>query len=164
MSRIRVGNLLNLKYKKMKKYRIISLFGSALILLLAACQPIDDREVLESTVDIDDIKLSATQATEGGNLIELKMGTPGVTGYWDFNLGKATTDRFEVIYPIPGKSTFTYVGTFGSEFFKKTIDVQIDQLDHELPQDWYDLVGENTEAGKTWVFNGGPEPDGGAWW
>src|SRR5690606_18907565 len=35
---------------------------------------------------------------------------------------------------------------------------------HELPQDWYDLVGENTEAGKTWVFNGGPEPDGGAWW
>jgi len=148
----------------MKKYRIISLFGSALILLLAACQPIDDREVLESTVDIDDIKLSATQATEGGNLIELKMGTPGVTGYWDFNLGKATTDRFEVIYPIPGKSTFTYVGTFGSEFFKKTIDVQIDQLDHELPQDWYDLVGENTEAGKTWVFNGGPEPDGGAWW
>src|SRR5690606_35913802 len=108
MSRIRVGNLLNLKYKKMKKYRIISLFGSALIMLLAACQPIDDREVLESKLDIDDIKLSATQATEGGNLIEFKMETPGITGYWDFNLGKALTNRFELVYPIPGTSTFTY--------------------------------------------------------
>jgi len=148
----------------MKKNRIISLLGTALVLILGACQPIDDREVLESTVSIDDIVLTSSQATEGGNLIELNMETPGITGYWDYNLGKALTNKFEFIYPIPGNNTFTYVGTLGSEFFTKTIEVQVDVLDHELNQDWYDLVGEDTEAGKTWVFNGGPEPDGGLWW
>lgn len=148
----------------MKKNRIISLFGSALLLLLGACQPIEDRDVLESTISIDDVILSSSQATEGGNLVQLNMETPGVTGYWDFNIGKALTNRHEFIYPIPGNNTFTYVGTLGSEFFTKTIEVQIDQLDHELPQDWYDLVGEDTSAGKTWVFNGGPASDGGQWW
>lgn len=148
----------------MKKNRIISLLGTALVLVLGACQPIDDREVLESRLSIDDIKLTSSQATEGGNLIELSMETPGVTGYWDYNLGKALTNKFEFIYPIPGKNTFTYVGTLGSEFFTKTIEVQVDVLDHELNQDWYDLVGTDTEAGKTWVFNGGPEPDGKMWW
>src|SRR5699024_5476028 len=133
----------------MKKNRIISLLGSALLLILGACQPIEDRDVLESTLSMDDVKLTATQATEGGKLIELSMDTPGVTGYWDFNVGKALTNKHEFIYPIPGAITFSYVGTLGSEFFTKTIEVQIDQLDHELPQDWYDLVGEDTSAGKT---------------
>lgn len=136
----------------MKKNRIISLLGTALVLVLGACQPIDDREVLESRLSIDDIKLTSSQATEGGNLIELSMETPGVTGYWDYNLGKALTNKFEFIYPIPGKNTFTYVGTLGSEFFTKTIEVQVDVLDHELNQDWYDLVGTDTEAGKTLGF------------
>lgn len=148
----------------MKKNEIISLCGSALILLLAACQPIEDRDVLESSTSLDEIKLVATQATEGGNLIELKMDTPGITGYWDYNLGKATTDRVEITYPIPGNNTFTYVGTLGAEFFEKTIEVQIDVLDHRLDQDWYDLVSEETVAGKTWVFAGGPEADGAQWW
>ena len=148
----------------MRKNKIISLCGSALILLLAACQPIDDRDVLESSTSIDEINLIATQTTEGGNLIELKMDTPGITGYWDYNLGKAMTDRVEIIYPIPGTSTFTYVGTLGAEFFEKTIEVQIDQLDHKLDQDWYDLVSEETVAGKTWVFAGGPVQDDGLWW
>lgn len=148
----------------MKKNKIISLLGSALVLLLGACQPIEDKDVLESSITIDDVILTSSQATAGGNLIELSMETPGVTGYWDFNVGKALTNKHEFIYPIPGTSTFTYVGTLGSEFFTKTIEVQIDQLDHELPQDWYDLVGDDTEAGKTWVFAGGPDPDNNMWW
>lgn len=55
------------------------------------------------------------------------------------------------------------MGTLGAEFFEKTIDVQIDQLDHTLEQDWYDLVSENTAAGKTWVFDVVPG-DGERWW
>lgn len=148
----------------MKKNRIISLFGTVMVLFFAACQPIDDREVLESRLAIEDVQLVATQATEGGNLIELSMETPGINGYWDFNVGKALTNKVEFIYPIPGKTTFTYIGTLGADFFEKTIEVQIDKLDHELPQDWYDLVSEDTKAGKTWVFAGGPESDGGQWW
>ncbi|MCX2679275.1 hypothetical protein OOZ15_04910 [Galbibacter sp. EGI 63066] len=148
----------------MKIYKIVNLWALSLVLLVTACQPIEDRDDLENSVAVEEVELVATQATEGGNKIELHMTTPGITGYWDFNLGKALTNRVEFIYPIPGASTFTYVGTLGSEFFTKTIDVQVDQLDHELDQDWYDLVGDDTAAGKTWVFDGGPEPDGGLWW
>src|SRR5690606_4879689 len=95
--------------------------------------------------------------------IELNMVTPGITGYWDYNLGQALTNKVEFVYPIPGKNTFTYTGTLGAEFFTKTIDVQVDQLDSPLDHDWYDLVSDNTETGKTWIFNGTGGDDG-LWW
>lgn len=135
----------------------------ALALIFAACEPIVDEQYLSNTTDVAGVELIATQSTEGGNEITLQMATPGITGYWDYNLGQALTDKLTIIYPIPGKSTFTYTGTLGAEFFTKTIDVQVDQLDHALDQDWYDLVGEDTVAGKTWVFDG-TGGDNGLWW
>lgn len=137
---------------------------ATLLLVSMGCEPIEDRDHLVNTTDVAGVELVATQSTPGGNKIELSMVTPGITGYWDYNLGHAYTDRVEFIYPIPGTATFTFVGTLGSEFFTKTIDVQVDQLDNALDQDWYDLVGEQTELGKTWVFDGGPAPDGAMWW
>ena len=148
----------------MKINKILSLLMVSLVLMFSACEPIVDEQFLENTTDVEGVELIAVQSTVGGNKIELKMNTPGITGYWDYNLGQAFTDRVEFIYPIPGKATFTYVGTLGAEFFTKTIDVQIDQLDNPLDQDWYDLVSEDTSAGKTWVFDGGPDPDGRLWW
>ncbi len=147
----------------MKNNRI-NLFVIALMLILSACDPIVDQQELNNTTDVEGVELVATQTTEGGNEIILDMTTPGITGYWNYNLGNAYTNKVKFIYPIPGTATFTFVGTLGAEFFTKTIDVQIDELDHALDQDWYDLVSENTSEGKTWVFDGGPEPDGGMWW
>lgn len=147
----------------MKITNKITLLIVALTLFISACEPIVERDVLENSTTVDGVELVATQATEGGNLIELNMTTPGVTGYWDYNLGRAYTNKVEFIYPIPGTSTFTFVGTLGAEFFTKTIDVTIDQLDHELDQDWYDLVSENTSQGKTWEF-AGEGGDNGLWW
>lgn len=146
----------------MKINKIINLFVVSLVLVLSACEPTIDEQYLENTTDVDGVELVATQTTNGGNKITLKMNTPGITGYWDFNLGKALTDKVEFVYPIPGLATFTYTGTLGAEFFTKTIDVQIDQLDNALDQDWYDLVSEDTASGKTWVYNG--TPGNGAFW
>ena len=148
----------------MKINKIGSLFLASSVLLFSACEPEVDEKELRNTTNVDRVELIATQSTPGGNEITLEMVTPGVTGYWDYNLGKALTNETTFIYPIPGTSTFTYVGTLGSEFFTKTIEVQVDELTHALNQDWYDLVGEETAAGKTWVFDGGPEPDGRLWW
>ena len=145
-------------------HKIARLLIVPIALLLGACEPEVDEQYLQNSTNVESVDLLASQSTEGGNEITLEMTTPGVTGYWDFNLGKALSNRSTFIYPIPGTSTFTYVGTLGNEFFEKTIEVQIDTLDHRLEQDWYDLVGEETAAGKTWVFDGGPEPDGGLWW
>ena len=147
----------------MKLKYIKSLLMVAAVAFFAACDPIVDEEHLKNNTTIEGVELIATQNAQGGNTIELKMNTPGVTGYWDYNLGRAFTDRVEIIYPIPGTSTFTYVGTLGEEFFEKTIDVTVNVLDTRLDQDWYDLVSEDTAGGKTWVYAGTPF-DGGLWW
>lgn len=130
---------------------------------MVSCESIVDEQSLENTTTVEEVELVATQNEANGNLIELSMNTPGVTGYWDYNLGKALTNRVEFVYPVPGTSTFTFVGTLGAEFFEKTIDVQVDVLDVALDQDWYDLVSENTAEGKTWVF-AGEGGDEGLWW
>lgn len=149
----------------MKRNRIIySLLVGFLALMVVSCESIVDEQSLENSTTVEGVELVATQNSSNGNKIVLSMNTPGVTGYWDYNLGKALTNRVEIVYPIPGTSTFTFVGTLGAEFFEKTIDVQVDVLDTPLEQDWYDLVSEQTAEGKTWVFDGGPAPDGGMWW
>jgi hypothetical protein len=156
------GRILILKRNDMKVNKIISFFSIASVLLFTACDPIVDEQTLSNTTDVAGVELVATQSTPGGNKITLNMVTPGITGYWNYNLGKALTNEITVVYPIPGTSTFTYKGTLGAEFFEKTIDVQIDQLDNALDQDWYDLVGTNTAAGKTWVY--AATPGNGMFW
>ncbi|SFD26222.1 hypothetical protein [Flavobacterium phragmitis] len=138
----------------MKIYNIKYLLIAAFMLVFSACDPIVDEQHLTNSTDVAGVNLKVTHSTPGGNKITLTMDTPGVTGYWDYNLGKALTNEITLVYPIPGKSTFTFVGTLGGEFFTKTIDAQIDKLDTPLDQDWYDLVSTNTSAGKTWVFDG----------
>nr|WP_315257500.1 hypothetical protein [uncultured Flavobacterium sp.] len=151
----------------MKINNKIYLFIASFMLVFSACEPIVDEEHLVDSTNVDGVQLVATQSTPGGNEITIEMVTPGITGYWDYNLGLALTNKKTFIYPIPGKATFKYTGTLGSQFFTKTIDVQIDKLDHPLEQDWYDLVGTDTEKGKTWVFykdNPDANGDGPLWW
>lgn len=148
---------------KRNNFKYLSLLIGVMVMLFTACEPILDRNELENVTDIEGVELRAVQSTDGGNEITLSLETPGITGYWDYNLGRAFTDKVTIIYPIPGKSTFTFTGTLGAEFFEKTIDVQVDQLDHALDQDWYDLVSKNTVEGKTWVFDG-VGGDNGLWW
>ncbi|MBL0735710.1 hypothetical protein JI750_02355 [Flavobacterium sp. GN10] len=138
----------------MKIHNIKYLLIAAFTLVFSACDPIVDEQHLENSTDVAGVELTSAQNSAKGNTITLSMNTPGVTGYWDYNLGKALTNEVTIVYPIPGKSTFTFVGTLGGEFFSKTIDVQVDKLDTPLDQDWYDLVSTNTAAGKTWVFDG----------
>ena len=113
-----------------------SLFIASFVLFFSACEPEVDEQYLQNTTDVEGVELVATQSTTGGNEITLEMVTPRVTGYWDYNLGKALTNEMTFVYPIPGTATFTYVGTLGGEFFTKSIDVEVDELDHSLDQDW----------------------------
>jgi len=147
----------------MKRNKILYSLFIGLMALIVSCDSIVDEKFLENSTTVEGVELVATQNEANGNLIELSMNTPGVTGYWDYNLGKALTNKVEIVYPIPGTSTFTFVGTLGAEFFEKTIDVTIDVLDTPLEQDWYDLVSDNTSAGKKWVFDG-TGGDNGLWW
>ncbi len=155
----------------MKLNKILNLFIGLMLLVFNACEPIVNREELQNSFNPDDIKLEVIQSTPGGNGLSIRMKTPGVTGYWDYNINKKFTDRVDVNYPIPGKSTFTFYVTTAYmpnnnpaevEYISKSIDVQIDKLDQPLPDAYYALVGDNLE-GKTWVFNGTGGDDG-LWW
>ena len=155
----------------MKMNKIISLIIGALVIFFAACEPIEKRDVLTNSFDPNNIELKVVQSTTGGNELSIQMNTPGIAGYWDYVIDKKFSDRVDVIYPIPGTSTFTfYVTTPYIEngdistirYASKSIDVTISQLDHALPEAYYKLVGANLE-GKTWVFDG-VGGDGRLWW
>jgi hypothetical protein len=155
----------------MKLYKGISLIVGVLILLLAACEPIEKRDVLTNSFDPNNIELKVVQSTPGGNELSIQMNTPGIAGYWDYVIDRKFSDRVDVIYPLPGTSTFTFHVTTPYlengdinhlEYISKSIDVTITQLDHRLPEAYYMLVGDNLE-GKTWVFDGVGE-EGKLWW
>lgn len=155
-----------MKVNKLKNILVVLAFT-----FICACSPIVESDELVNVTDIDGVELRATQSTEGGNLITLELITPGITGHWDYNLGKAFTDKVQFVYPIPGATTFTFNGTLGAEFFTKTVEVQIDVLDNPLDDDWYSLVSQDTSGGKTWVFAdnapwymANPGDYSGLWW
>lgn len=143
---------------KIFKYIIII----SIIIFSYRCKPVDDDLQLENTLSKEDVVLSVSSSTPGGNEITLKMETPGVTGYWDYNIGKSTSNTVSFVYPIFGTSTFTYIGTLGGEFFEKTIEYTVQQIDHPVAPEWSLLAGD-TPAGKNWVFDGSPG-DGNLWW
>lgn len=155
----------------MKVYKAIGLFVGALSLFLAACEPIENRQVLSNSFDPNDIQVEVIQSTPGGNELSIRMTTPGVAGYWDYIIDTKSSDRVEVIFPIPGKSTFTFHVTTpyiengdisNVTYPTKSVEVTINQLDHALPEAYYKLVGANLE-GKTWVFDG-VGGDNRRWW
>lgn len=155
----------------MKMNKVISLIVGALIVLFAACEPIEKRAVLSNSFDPNDIELAVVQSTTGGNELSIQMNTPGIAGYWDFVIDKKYSDRVDVIFPIPGTSTFTFYVTTpyitdgdisNKSYPSKSINVTISQLDHALPEAYYKLVGANLQ-GKTWVFDG-VGGDNRRWW
>lgn len=155
-----------------------------LLIFISACSPIEDRDELSNSFSPDNIVLETTQATPGSNKVSIKMKTPGVTGYWDYILDQKFTDEIkDIIFPFTGEHTLTYnvttpyisSGIDNPEYIRKTIKINITQLDTPLPAAYYALVGEDL-GGKTWVFDGkggdervwwamtDPANSGGVWW
>jgi len=154
----------------MKIQKILSLIG--ILLIVISCDPIVDTDVLTNSFDPNNIDLAVEQATEGGNKLSIQMNTSGVTGYWDYIIDRKYTDRVEVVFPFTGTHEFSYYVTTPympnndpgeTEYIKKTVSVEITQLDEALPEAYYKLIGEDL-GGKTWVFDGGPTSDGRFWW
>lgn len=136
---------------------------AAALLTLMACDPVEDRLELTNSFRPDEVKLEAVQTAGGnGNGITLKMTTPGVTGYWDYKIGKKYTDRVEFVFPYTGEVTFTYHITsyyidgalkdVRHEDITKDITLTVGQMDQAIADPYYALVGDNLE-GKTWVLD-----------
>jgi hypothetical protein len=145
---------------------------SGAMIVMSACDPIEDRDTLQNTFNPDDIQVEVVQSSNGtGNGLTLKMNTPGIYGYWDYKLDKAYTNEVTFVSPFVGDLEFTYyVATpliaggdpAAREYVTKTVQVNVQQTDIPVDAPFYDLVGENLE-GKTWVFDGAGG-DEGQWW
>lgn len=153
-------------FKRIKSASILFL-----LIFIYACSPIEDRDELSNSFSPDNIVLETTQATPGSNKVSIKMATKGVTGYWDYIIDQEFTDEVkDIIFPFTGEHTLTYnvttpyisSGIDNPEYIKKTIKVNITQLDSPLPEAYYALVGEDL-GGKSWVFDG-KLGDGKVWW
>lgn len=125
---------------------------ASLALLVFSCEPIEDRDTLENSAEATKVELLVEHKEAGGNEFTLTMNTPGVTGYWDVNVGKVMSDEATVVYPIIGTSTFKFIGSTGAQFFEKTIDVEVSKITTALDPKIMSLVGDDFAAGKTWVL------------
>lgn len=134
------------------KTKIYSLLIATVALLFVACESIEVRDELANTTTGEAVELTVEHKADGGNEFTLSMNTPGVTGYWDVNIGLTKSDEATVIYPIIGTSSFKFVGTTGAEFFEKTIDVTVSKITTDLDPKIMSLVGDDFAAGKTWVL------------
>lgn len=150
----------------MKINKIIALLA---LIIVASCQPIEDRAELTNSFNPDDIIVEAIQKSPGSNEISLYMKSPGVSGYWDYNTGKSLTNEATFSYPALGKMTFNfvissqYIESDGStEFVSKGIEVTIDKFTVPANPIYATIAGDGSE-GKTWVFDG-TVGDGGKWW
>ncbi len=159
--------LLTFNNRKMKIIKEMKIIIAATTLLIVACSPIEDRDLLINSYHPDEIELLVEYSAPGSNLFTLKLNTPGVTGYWDYTIGKGYSDAIDVLYPIAGTQTFKYVISSGYikddnmnhvEYHTKTIDVEINNLDNEVPEQWSYLLGDGS---KTWVFD---KSDITRWW
>lgn len=107
------------KILTMKINKIIYLIIASFMLVFSACEPIVEEQHLANTTDAAGVELKATNTTSGGNEIKLELLTPGISGHWNYIIGKALTDRSTIIFPVMGTFNFAYRGTLGAELFEK---------------------------------------------
>lgn len=152
------------------KTKFLSLLAVAFGLMMASCEPTEHRNVLENTFNPEDIEFTVEQSAGGtGNAITLTMDTPGVMGYWDYNIGTTLGPKTSFTYPMTGEATFTFVVTNKyinedktTEYIKKSVTLNIAEIDTRPAQQFYDIAGDDLK-GKTWVF-AGTVGDKGKWW
>lgn len=146
------------------KTKIFSLLACATLMLAASCEPAENRYELKNSFDPNeklDLSFEYADGVDGSNYITVKMNTPGVMGYWDYNIGTKYSDEATFIYPATGTATFTYhvINTVVQEDgsfergFSQTMEVDVNELSVPLAEQYYCLVGRELE-GKTWEFAG----------
>lgn len=161
------------------------------IAVLAACEPVEDRESLGSTVSIeavssglsvtpyqiDTLKLNPGQT---GNYFYVKADDVSVLSKWDFGTGTLVGTEGVVQMLLKGDRVITYQGMCADgSIVTKEFSVHIDTLFNVAPE-WSLLTGTNgtkewkwapVENGNCWGntgyhsgFNGNEYGGGNYWW
>ena len=135
----------------MKKTLIFSMLAATL--MLAACDPTENRDVLSGAITADALNISATPLLVGGkksNSVELNSDGVGVLTSWNYGNGVTTSTKTTVQLVLKGANQIVFTGlNHDGTTITKTLTVQIDTL-IGVPPEWGMLCGAGA---KSWVWD-----------
>lgn len=157
----------------MKKSIILSLL--AVSALLASCEPVEKRQVLEGGITADQLVVSAVPQVRDGvnsNYIDLNSDGNACLSSWDYGFGTLVGTRGTVKVMMAGANTIVYSGlNADGSLIQKEITVNVDRL-YDVEPEWALFCGDN--GVKNWVWDdsvSGPWGNGGykgntgpGWW
>ena len=120
-----------------------------IVLLFASCDPIEKRKELGAILSPSQINITAENTTAGGNQIILKNSTPNVGGTWYYGGGISYKQVDTILLAALGTTTIKFIATTPGGVVEKTVDVNVDLIDHIIPV-FDELTGGG--PGRTWVY------------
>jgi hypothetical protein len=125
----------------------------AAIMMMVACDPIEDRDVMSGAITANDLQISATPVLVNGkksNSIMLNSDGVGCLSSWNYGNGITTSTKTTVQLVLKGANDIVFTGlNHDGTTITKTLTVQIDTLIN-VPAEWGILCGSGT---KSWVWD-----------
>lgn len=142
--------------------KIMRLLAACMALAtVVACEPVEDRDSLPAkSVTSEDLDITVTQNTAGGNIITMQNNTPDVRPYWQYENAKGDlvgfSDKNQATATLPFAGTYNIFFTAftrGGGVEAKPVVVNVMQNDENFfsAEEWGYLT--NGIAGKTWVLD-----------
>ena len=135
----------------MNKTLIYSMLAASL--LMVACDPAEDRDVLSGAITADQLNITATpQVVDGknSNYIDLNSDGVGTLTSWFYGNGTTTSTKTTVQVVLAGQREIVFTGlNHDGTYITKTLTVQVDTLINVAPE-WGILCGTGE---KNWVWD-----------
>lgn len=153
---------------------LYSLIG--LTMLLAACNTIEDRDVLGPILTKDQLSIAIVQNPAGSNKVILQNKTKGAIMYWDWGTGTSHRATDTIYIPFKGTFKLKYTAFCAGGTVTDSTTFSVAAMDNTyFDQDpaWKGLTAGG--AGQTWVWaigvpggniagNGPENSQAPAWW
>jgi hypothetical protein len=129
------------------------LYTLGIVLMLFACEPIEEREMMGEIAPLSSIQVEAYGITPGSNRIILKNNTLQYNVVWDYIIGTSTKQTDTVDLPFLGTQEIIAHAFTDGGMVDIQIPVNIISIDYPLDVQWSLLAGSDVD-GKTWVWAG----------
>lgn len=142
------------------KITLYNLFG--IMLLLASCHTIEDRDGVGPLATKNQLKITAVNTTtvngKKGNQIAVNNATPLIAGQWNLLVKVSNKQQDTAVLPFKGLLKIPFIGTSAGGLVYDTITIQVDTIDHAVDPTYKLLAGSGE---KTWVWASGNKFQGG---
>ena len=135
----------------MKKINLLYMLG--IVIMLFACEPIEEREMMGEIAPVSSIQVEASGITSGSNRIILKNNTLKYNVVWDYIIDKSTKQIDTIDLPFLGTQEIVAHAFTDGGMVDISIKVDISSIDYPLDEQWKLLAGSDVD-GKTWVWAG----------